>query len=114
MILRIFSVRDAKADAFLQPMFMQSRGVALRAFSDSCMDSSHMFNRHPEDYCLYELGIWDDGKGSFELYQQPMPIANGYDFADGDLAPVVIDDAMVDAKAAIEKVMENGEATKTE
>lgn len=64
MELKVFSVRDTKAQAFLQPFFSNSIGSALRAFSDAVADSSCPFSKHPEDYILYEIGVYDDSSGA--------------------------------------------------
>ena len=32
MPMKVFSVFDCKAEAYMVPMFMQSRGVAIRSF----------------------------------------------------------------------------------
>lgn len=60
MTLKVFAVRDMKALAFLQPFFSNATGAALRAFGDACEDDKSPFNKHPEDYVLYEIGSYDD------------------------------------------------------
>ena len=57
---KVFSVRDDKAMAFMQPFFCVTRGVAFRMFYAACIDSSHDFHKYAEDYALYEIGEWDD------------------------------------------------------
>lgn len=63
MNLKVFSVRDMKAEAFLQPFFSPTPGAALRAFGDACLKSDSPFNAHPSDYILYEIGTYEDGDG---------------------------------------------------
>lgn len=63
MILKVFSVRDMKAEAFLQPFFSNSIGAAIRAFGDAANKSDSPFFAHPEDYVLYEIGSYDDSDG---------------------------------------------------
>lgn len=60
MILKIFSVYDNKAAAFLPPFFMSNTAVAQRAFSDAVSDPSHAFAKNPTDYNLFEVGSFDD------------------------------------------------------
>lgn len=68
MTLKVFAVRDVKSQAFLQPFYSPSVGSALRAFGDAVNDKSCPFNKHPEDYVLYEIGSYDDGSaGLFPL-----------------------------------------------
>lgn len=71
MILKIFTVYDSKAEAFLQPFLFSSTGQALRAFADSVADSNHQFARHPEDFTLFELGTYDDNGAKFDLLDTP-------------------------------------------
>ncbi len=60
MIMKIFSVYDSKAEAYLPPFFFASTGQAVRAFADNCNEENSMLCKHPEDYTLFELGTWDD------------------------------------------------------
>lgn len=57
---KIFTVFDVKAQAYMTPFFMQSTGQAVRAFEDTVNDPKSAFNKHPEDYTLFETGIYDD------------------------------------------------------
>lgn len=87
MILKVFSVRDMKAEAFLQPFFSNSIGSALRAFGDAANDVSCPFNKHPSDYVLYEIGEYDDSDGSLEAISPVKYLGTGSDFV--ALKPVV-------------------------
>lgn len=60
MKLTVFAVRDLKALAFLQPFYSPSVGSALRAFGDACNESGSPFNKHPEDYQIFEIGSYED------------------------------------------------------
>lgn len=68
MILQVLCVRDRGADVFGQPTFHLSVGAASRAFADEInrQDDNNVMFKHPEDFDLYVLGIYDDGTGSFE------------------------------------------------
>lgn len=59
----MFSVRDSKSNAFLQPFFSATIGSALRAFGDAVNDQNSPFGKHPEDYLLFELADFDDSTG---------------------------------------------------
>ena len=70
MILGIFSVRDAKADCFTRPFVDHNDQTALRAWLQACRDPDTQFNKHPEDFTLYQVASFDDQTGvvtSFEL-----------------------------------------------
>lgn len=66
MNLKVFAVRDMKALAYLQPFFSPSVGSALRAFGDAVNDTNCPFNKHPEDYVLFEIGTYDDSTAALE------------------------------------------------
>lgn len=71
---QIFSIRDAKAEAYMQPFYSQAKGAAIRAVADIVNDHQHPTGKHPEDYHLFHLGMWDDQTGTFELFPQPEPV----------------------------------------
>jgi hypothetical protein len=54
--LTIYTVRDSKSDAYLQPFFLPNDAVAQRAITDCVNDPNHAFFNHPEDYTLFKLG----------------------------------------------------------
>ena len=66
MEMRIYTVRDSKAQGYLQPFFMPNVSVAIRALKDCLADSGHQFAKHPEDYDLYCIGFFDDLTGIIE------------------------------------------------
>lgn len=71
MIVKVFCVYDSKAEAYMSPFFMHSRGQALRAFGDTAQDSESQIGKHPEDFTLFELGEYDDDSASFHLLSTP-------------------------------------------
>lgn len=71
MILRIFSMYDTKAEAYIRPFFMPNLALAQRAIVTAGQDPDHPFAQHPGDYVLYELGTWDEEHAEFELRVAP-------------------------------------------
>jgi len=67
------TVRDAKSDLYMRPWFVQSSGVAIRSFSDEVNRDAedNQLNRHPEDFALYEIGLFDDSDGKIYPYDIP-------------------------------------------
>ncbi len=65
---RAFSVYDVKAKAYLPPFFFTEIGQATRVFTDAVNDGVHMFSKHPEDYSLFEIGLYDDSTALLEPY----------------------------------------------
>ena len=80
MLMKVFSVRGMKAEAFLQPFFMVTKGTAIRAFTALVNDDKHHFGKHPEDFTLFELGEWDDCNNSWEMMASPHSIGVGVEF----------------------------------
>lgn len=65
-MIHVFAVRDSAVDAFITPpLFMRSKGEAVRAFTDACQDSKHEFAKHARDYELFHLADFDDRSGAF-------------------------------------------------
>lgn len=65
-IKKVFSVYDEAAAAFLQPIFFDTTGQAVRAISDSVADPNSSLSRHTSDYSLFLLGEYDDSTGEFK------------------------------------------------
>lgn len=77
----VVCVRDRAADVFGAPNFVVSIGGAIRSFSDEINregDANNMFNKHPDDFDLYKLGLFDDQTATFEC-GSPEQIAVGKD-----------------------------------
>ena len=63
MKLNIYAIFDTASGLYLRPMFAQADGEALRAFSDAILDAESELGKHPEDYSIHRLGIYDDNTG---------------------------------------------------
>lgn len=66
MRIKIFSVFDVKAGAYMTPFFSTTAGMAMRSFQDAVSDQSHQFHKHAADYTLFQIGEYDDEKGSLK------------------------------------------------
>lgn len=69
MNFKIFTIYDSKAEAFMQPFFMPTKGSAIRAFTDSVNDPKTQFYHHPADFTLLEIGEYDDQNGNLKNYE---------------------------------------------
>lgn len=63
----MFSVFDSKAAIFGTPFFMLREQMAIRAITDMVNDPETMIAKHPEDFSLYHLGVFDDENGDIEM-----------------------------------------------
>lgn len=68
-MLRAFTVYDSKAEAYKEPVFLQTKGLFLRAVVDAAQKEGHDFNRYAEDYHLFEIGTWDEQKGIMKMHE---------------------------------------------
>lgn len=75
MKYKVFSIYDSKAEAYLQPIFMANKGVAIRAIVETLKNDDHQFSKTPEDFTLFELGEYDDSTGMMEPHATPLSIA---------------------------------------
>lgn len=75
----MFTVYDEKAEAFLPPFFVPSKGLAIRAFTDCINSKDHYFGKHPADYTLFQIGVFHDTTGEIELIDKKS-IGNGVEF----------------------------------
>lgn len=80
MRYKVCVIRDRALDAYGVPVFVQSKGMAIRSFSDEVnrVDQNNSLNKHPEDYELFYLGEYDDETATFEQ-ERPQQLAVGKD-----------------------------------
>lgn len=81
MKLIVCAVRDIKSNLFDRPFFVQSVGSARRSFGDEVMreDVNNILYKHPHDFELYQLGVYDDETGTFDC-GTPIQLAVGSDY----------------------------------
>ncbi|WNK13197.1 MAG: nonstructural protein [Microvirus sp.] len=70
-MIKIFSVFDKKALAYMQPFYFANKGEAIRALEDITNDSGSRINKHPADFSLWILGEYDDKTGSIKPLDKP-------------------------------------------
>lgn len=92
MKLKVFSVHDVKAEAFLPPFFLPNTQMAVRVFADGANDATHMFCKHPGDFHLFELGEWNGETSEFDLYASPKSLGLALIHKKVDL----VDEAQID------------------
>lgn len=60
------AIHDSAIDAFMRPMFVPKSGMAVRMFMDEVRRKDSEMCKHPTDYSLHEIGVWDEETGKFE------------------------------------------------
>lgn len=63
MQLPVFSVYDSKALTFSHPHVQPNSDVAVRAFAQAANSPGNAISDHPDDYSLFQVGIFDDETG---------------------------------------------------
>lgn len=64
--LVICAVRDRAVDSFLQPIFVVASGAAVRSFMDEINNAESPWYKHPDDFDLYQVGVFESDTGSLE------------------------------------------------
>lgn len=59
----MFAVFDNVAKMYMAPFIETTDGTAVRAVQDAMKDQTHPFAKHPDDYTLSRLGIYDEETG---------------------------------------------------
>lgn len=83
-LFAMFSVYDSKAQAFLPPWIMPQTTMAQRTFSDCANSKDHQFGVHPEDYTLFQLGMWDDETGVLDQLPSPRSLGLALEYVKRD------------------------------
>jgi len=74
--MKMFSIRDKKAEGFNTPFFQPTFGLAERAFKDACQDEKSTLAKHPEDFALYYHGEFDQNLGLLKVEDEPKKICD--------------------------------------
>lgn len=82
MILKLFSIRDAKAEKFYPPFVKSAHGEAERDFMTAVRDDKSTINKYPQDFDLYYLGQFNDEDGKMELLPSPEHMVKAIQFVE--------------------------------
>ena len=66
---------DKTMNAFVTPFFAVSTAMALRDWATAARDPQHMFNACPQDFDLYEIGVFDQDTGKVDS-TEPVHVAS--------------------------------------
>ena len=67
MKLNIYTIFDTASGLYMRPFYQQSDGAAMRSFKDIATDPEHEVGRHPEDYSLFRIGVYDDNNAEITV-----------------------------------------------
>lgn len=96
--MKMFSVYDSAAKAFLRPFMAPTRGMALRGFMDACSSPDHEFAKHASDYTLFEIGSFDEATGILVPLPSHERVASALELVSPNLgSPTPLSSPAVDA-----------------
>lgn len=78
-IMKVCSVYDVKAEAFMPPQFVPAVGIATRDFTDAFTGEGAKMAKHKADFDLYHVADFDTGDGHFESVIPPKLVIKGSD-----------------------------------
>jgi len=72
--MKVFTIRDTKAEVYNQPFFQQSHGEAERNFTTLVNDEKSTVSQYPEDFDLYFLGDFNTQEAKFDMLPTPQHV----------------------------------------
>lgn len=81
MTIKVFAVYDQKAEAYLTPFFVNSKGLAIRSFTDAVNDPK-VLGKYPGDFTLFEIGEYDPIRGQMQPHVTNIACGNGLEFVE--------------------------------
>ena len=84
--MRVFSVYDSKAESYGMPFVQKTSGEALRGFATASNDPSLAIGKYPEDFTLFEIGVWDETRGIMTPHDAHVSLGKAIEYKT-DLTP---------------------------
>lgn len=85
MDINIYTIYDQAAKAYMKPIFLNTDGMAIRAFQDAVnSDTPSDISQHPEQFTMFKIGEYDDQKGLINSYDSPEYLAAGHELLEGN------------------------------
>lgn len=84
--MRIYSIFDSKAGAYLTPFFHRNNATAMRDMEQGVNDPSTGLHKYPADFALFCLAEWDDVAGTIFVLDHPEPLGSLRQFVKTDLS----------------------------
>ena len=81
---RIYAIFDNKAKAYMAPFTTVNAETAIRTFREHANNPETVFARHPNDFCLFEIGTFDDQTGIVDNHIENHNLGLAVEFIDID------------------------------
>lgn len=78
--LHAFSIYDSKGETFSPPFFMQAKGEAIRAFTETASDRQTTIGKYPADFTLFQIGTFNPDDGKLEALRTPLSLGLAIEF----------------------------------
>lgn len=73
-MLNIYSIYDAKIEEYQTPFFAKADGAVIRGVLDAMENKQSDLARHPEDFTVFRLGVFDEETASIDLCASPQTV----------------------------------------
>jgi len=74
MELKIYSIRDLKAETYNAPFYQPTHGLAERYLQNLVKDEKSQIYAYPEDFDLFYLGTYNTDTGRFQPLDIPQHV----------------------------------------
>lgn len=78
--MKLISVKDVVAAAFLQPITVRTSAEAIRLFENQIKEPTSQFAKNPSDFILYEIADFNELTGTITPLPQPHSLATASQF----------------------------------
>lgn len=79
--MKIYSIYDSKAEAYLPLNFFPTKAAAIRSFSAAAQDPKSDFHKFAQDFTLFELGEWDEQTAKFVIHEAKIPLGTAVEYS---------------------------------
>lgn len=109
--MKVFSIYDSKAEAYMAPFFANTIGIALRNFELSATEGSHPFHQFPGDFTLFQIAEFDEQSGVITALEAHYNLGNAIQFTSGrPIGPdESVDDWYSNQAPMVEKLIEEAQ-----
>lgn len=98
MVYKVFSLFDSAVEAYNVPMFLRSRGEAIRALQSAVNDPQSSICKWPDQYVLFEIGTYDDSNGVVTMHKAPQSLGAAVQYKDSPKADTPLEEAIRNVK----------------
>ena len=92
MRVNCYSIFDMKSLTYGTPFFSLNESVARRDFGDLTREPSSTVFRHPEDFRLFHVGVFDLDNGVFDSLTSPHFVCDALEFSDSRVSDPRVSD----------------------